>query len=118
MIPLILRIELIVLALFFIAFVINKVNKRKLQMQYSLVWLSLSVGLIIIALFPNLVGVLAYLGGIEASSNLVYLVAIVVLLFILINMTVKLSKQAADIKTMVQISAIHVFLEEQKNDEK
>ncbi|HAL20013.1 MAG TPA: DUF2304 domain-containing protein, partial [Ruminococcaceae bacterium] len=38
-----LRIGLIVLSLIFIVYVFNNVNKRKLQLQFSLIWLLIAL---------------------------------------------------------------------------
>ena len=50
-----LRIGLIVLSLIFIVYVFNNVNKRKLQLQFSLIWLLIALAIIIIAVFPQIV---------------------------------------------------------------
>ena len=48
----ILRAELIVLALVAIVVVIHAVNRRVLQLKYSLIWLLISLCLVAAALFP------------------------------------------------------------------
>lgn len=108
--PLVLRITLIFISLVFIFFVIKKVNSGKLQTQFSLIWLFISAAIIIIALFPQLVYFIANLLKIEASSNLVYLLGIVVILFLLVNITIRMSKQDNDIRIMVQNFGIEEFL--------
>ena len=112
MLPSVLRVELIVFAVIFVIYVINKVNKKKLLLQYSLIWMFIALLIIILAIFPQSVVFIAMLCGIETSSNLVYLIAIVGLLFILVNTTAKLSKQSVDIKKIIQTNAIRVYLED------
>ena len=90
-----LRIGLIVLSLIFIVYVFNNVNKRKLQLQFSLIWLLIALAIIVIAVFPQIVYFAAKFIGIEVSSNLVYLIAIITLMFILINLTMKISKMSS-----------------------
>ncbi len=114
--PLVLRITLIVISLVFILFVIKKVNSGKLQTQFSLIWLFIATGIIVVAVFPQIMYFMARLLKIEASSNLVYLLGVVAILFLLVNITIKLSKHDNDIKSVVQDFGINVFLEEQKND--
>lgn len=116
MMPLILRCLLIVFSILFICYVIKKVNSKKLQTQFSLVWLLIALILIIIAIFPQIVYFTAGLLGIEVSSNLVYLIGIICLMFIQLNLTVKVSKQSDDIKNLVQMFAINTFLEEEKHE--
>ena len=49
----VLRIELIVLAVAAIVIVIHAVNRRVLQLKYSLIWLLISLCLVVTALFPK-----------------------------------------------------------------
>ena len=51
---LLLRIELIILAVAAIVFVVHTVNKRILLLKYSLIWLLISLVLIIAACFPKI----------------------------------------------------------------
>ena len=116
--PVVLRIELIFFALLFMIFVVDKVNKRKLQLQFCVTWLLIAIALIVIAIFPQIVYFVASLSGIETSSNLVYLIGIISLIFILINMTLKVSKQSAEIRKLIQANAIKNFLEEKLGEDK
>ena len=50
----VLRIELIVLAVAAIVIVIHAVNRRVLQLKYSLIWLLISLCLVVTALFPKI----------------------------------------------------------------
>ena len=66
----ILRAELIVLALVAIVVVIHAVNRRVLQLKYSLIWLLISLCLVAAALFPKIAFAVTALVGIETPSNL------------------------------------------------
>ena len=111
-----LRIGLIVLSLIFIVYVFNNVNKRKLQLQFSLIWLLIALVIIVIAVFPQIVYFAAKFIGIEVSSNLVYLIAIITLMFILINLTMNISKMSNEIKNIIQSLSIKDFLENERKD--
>ncbi len=115
MLSTILRVELIILAVVFIAIVIHKVNNRKLLMQYSLIWLFISLVMIVVAAFPQIVVTITQASGIETPSNLVYLIGIVGLMFISINLTAKISRQANDIRLLVQMNAIDTYLREKES---
>lgn len=106
-----LRVEIIALALIFIVLVFRTVNKKKLQMRYSLIWLVISFCLIVIAIFPQIVIGLSALVGIEVPSNLIYLLGIAVLLVIAFFHTVYLSAQADKIKNLVQKISINNYLQ-------
>jgi len=74
-----LRVVLIVFALVFFFEIIKLVSRGKLQLKYSLLWMALSLVLLLCAIFPDLVGFFSGSLGIEAPSNLVFLIAIVAL---------------------------------------
>ncbi|MBR7132980.1 MAG: DUF2304 domain-containing protein [Clostridia bacterium] len=112
--PLVLRITLILISLFFILFVVKKVNEGKLQTQFSLVWLFIAAVIIVIAIFPQIMFFAAGLLRIEASSNLVYLLGIITLLFLMVNLSIKMSKYDNDIRNLVQDFGIYSFLKEQE----
>lgn len=113
----ILRIELIALALVFVVLVVNAVNKRKLWLQYSLMWLLISCGLLVVAFFPGIPEWLAYTMRIEVTSNLVYLIAIFVLVVITFYLTKIVSKQSEQIKTLIQMCSIEMYMTKQKEQE-
>lgn len=108
----VLRIELIVLVLVFVMLVFNTVNKRKLWLQYSLIWLLISFGLLVVAFFPGIFDWLAYFMQIEVTSNLVYLIAIFVLMVITFYLTKIVSKQSEQIKTLIQVCSIERYMSE------
>ena len=114
----VLRVELIILALVFVALVFNAVNKRKLWLQYSLIWLLVSVGLLVTAFFPKILDWLAHLMKIKVTSNLVYLIAIFVLVVITFYLTKIVSKQSEQIKTLIQVCSIERYMNEYKDKEK
>ena len=92
----ILRAELIVLALVAIVVVIHAVNRRVLQLKYSLIWLLISLCLVAAALFPKIAFAVTALVGIE----------IIALLGICFSLTVIVSRQEARIKRLIQILSI------------
>ena len=110
----VLRIEMIILALIFVTIVFRAVNRRKLWLQYSLVWILLSCGLVVIAFFPGVLDYLADFMQIEVTSNLVYLIAVFILVIIAFYLTTIVSKQSDQIKTLIQIYSIEKYMEEHK----
>lgn len=111
-----LRIEMIVLAFVFVVLVFSAVNKRKLWLQYSLVWILLSGGLLVIAFFPGILEWLADFMQIEVTSNLLYLIAIFILVIISFYLTTIVSKQSNQIKTLIQIYSVEKYMSEQKGE--
>ncbi len=110
-----LRVEMIVLALVFITIVFVTVNKRSLQMRYSLIWLLISFAMIVIAFFPQLIMWLSDVVQIQTPSNFLYLLAVFALLMIAFSHTVNLSKQSEKIKRLTQMVSIEKYLQEEKS---
>ena len=88
-----LRAEMIAVALLAVYIIVHNVNRKKLRIQYSFVWLCGALGL-------------------ETPSNLIYLVAILVLMLISFFQTMLLSRQADQIKRLIQIVSIEKFIAE------
>lgn len=113
--PFLLRIEMIVLAVIFLLIVIKAVNRKKLWLQYSLVWIVISALMLIVAIFPGIATWIASTMKIETTSNLIYLLAIFALLILTFSLTVIVSKQSQRIKSIVQMVSIEKYLEKEKN---
>ena len=102
----ILRAELIVLAVVAIVVVIHAVNRRVLQLKYSLIWLLISLCLVVTALFPEIAFAVTALVGIETPSNLIFFLAIIALLGICFSLTIIVSHQESRIKRLIQLLSI------------
>ncbi len=106
----ILRIELILFSVIFLVFVFRTVNKKKLWLQHSLVWIIISCSLILISVFPGIVTWLCKIVEVETPSNLVYLLGIIALLIVSFLHSIVISSQANKIKTLVQMVSIENYL--------
>ena len=116
MLPAALRILLIAVALAFLFVSFLAVSKKWLQMHYSLIWMAVSFGMILLAVFPGILTWLIALLGIKEASNLVFLLGLLVLLAISFSLTILVSKQSLKIRRLTQMLAIVQKLEED-NDE-
>ena len=114
--PLLLRIEMIILSLLMVAIVINLVNKKKMCIQYSLIWIIISLTLIIIAVFPGIVFWLCSLLGIKTPSNLIYLIGIFALLLVSLVQTSIISRQTERIRFLTQIVSIDKYEKRRDKD--
>ena len=108
-----LQIELTVMALAVLMLVVRNVNRRQISVNHSLIWLVVSVGLLIIAVFPKIVWHLCRLTGIETPSNLIYLLGLLFLFFVSFSQTRTISRQAEQIKTLTQIISIEKYTAEE-----
>lgn len=106
----ILRLELIIFSLVFLIVVFKAVNKKKLWLQHSLVWILISCSMILIAIFPKIVTWLCGITGIETPSNLVYLMGIIALIIVTFLQSIIISSQANKIKTLIQMVSIENYV--------
>lgn len=113
---LLLRVEMIVVALLAVFIIVRNVNRKKLRIQYSFPWLLIAAALLVISFFPGLVNWLCGVMGIETPSNLIYLFGIFALLLIVFYQTLLLSRQADRITRLTQIVSIEKFLAEKEGE--
>ncbi len=109
----ILRVEMVLFSIFFLFFVLRTVRKKKLQVQYALIWIVLAIGTFCLAVIPGVAEGLSALVGIETASNFVYLLAILSLLLLTFSLTIIVSKQAQKIKNIIQIVSIKETLKKE-----
>ncbi|MDU6115840.1 MAG: DUF2304 domain-containing protein [Paeniclostridium sordellii] len=108
----ILRVELIIFSIIFLIVVFRAINRKKLWLQHSLVWIFISFSLILISIFPQIVIWLSDVVKIETPSNLVYLFGISALLIVTFLHSIVISSQANKIKKLVQMVSIENYSKE------
>lgn len=101
-----LRIVLLVVSVFFLAFVLFRVRRGKYLLKYSLVWILLSILGVISSVWPGWIYHLAGVCGFTSPSNFVYFVLIALLLISNLVMCGVLSRQETMIKSIVQTVSI------------
>ncbi|MBS5724650.1 MAG: DUF2304 domain-containing protein [Clostridiales bacterium] len=109
-----LRIAMIVLAVGVMVIIFRSVNKKHMRMQYSLVWIIISIALLLLAIFPVFAQWLCLLLGIETPSNLIFLLGILALLLLNFTQTGIISKQSEQIKTLTQALSLHQYAQEKE----
>ena len=93
------------------------VNKKRLWLQYSFLWLSVAAGMLVIAIFPDVVVKITKHTGIQTPVNLIYLVGIIMSMVITFYLTIIISRQSEQIKRLVQVLSIEKYLQEGRKDE-
>jgi len=114
-----LRVEMLILAFAVLLMVFHSINRRRLRVQYSLIWLGISAGMILVAAFPGIVVWLCTLTRIQTPSNLIYLLGILTLLVIVFKQTELISQHTEQIKRLTQELSMekHRAEEQGKHDE-
>ncbi len=106
---LLLRVELILLAALVAGIMVRSVNRNRLRVQYSLPWVFVAAGLLIVALFPGVAFWLCRVTGVETPSNLVYLCGIVILLLITFYQTVLISELSGRVTRLTQCISLELY---------
>ena len=108
------RIILVVISMLSMLNILKRVRKSKLQIEYSIFWIVFSILLILVAVFPQPMFVLAQILGIQSPANMVFLFVIFILLIKLFNMTIEVSQLQYKQQELVQ----KIALDENKKTEK
>ncbi|MBO4862956.1 MAG: DUF2304 domain-containing protein [Eubacterium sp.] len=108
-----LRVLLIVFSLLAFSYVILRIRRSQMQIEYSIFWIIFSLLLIIIAIFPQIIYKCSQLLHIMSAANFVFLFIITVMLIKIFMMTIELSALENKVKDLVQQLAIN---EKKQND--
>ena len=104
--PIVLRVILIASSLAMLAFVIRKVKKSKMQIEYTVFWVLFGVLLLFISLVPQIVYFFAKLIGIQSPTNLVLAFIFFILVIKQFLMTIEISQLEVKIKELVEEIAL------------
>ncbi len=69
----------VVVALAALVLVFELLRRRRLREKYAVIWVVISLGTLVVALFPPLLGWIAALVGIQTPSNLLFFTSLVIL---------------------------------------
>lgn len=108
----IVRIGLLVLGALFIAFVWRAMVKKKVTEANALVWMAFGIGIFVCGLFPGLVIGVADFLGIAYAPTAFFVLAIVVLMFLVFRNSLRLSELDMQVREL----AMHISLLNQENE--
>ena len=101
-----LRVALILGVLLYLAVIFYLLKKKKLSVQFSIIWLFSGVTMLLFALFPYIVYVLGDIVRIINPVNFVFTVEFVFILFILLSLSSAISVYGEKIKRLTQHEAL------------
>lgn len=96
------RIGLIIILVILLLAILNMIRNEKISMRYAFLWIILTVVLLIAAIAPGFLDTLAGWLGFEVTSNMIFVVAIFLLLVISISLTRIVSEQSMSITLLIQ----------------
>jgi hypothetical protein len=100
------RILAAVIAVAFMAMILELIRRDKLQERYSVVWFVAGLGMLAGAAFPGLLGVVADLMGVRDTNVALFSIIMLLLLGLALNFSVIMSRQAAQITRLAQERAL------------
>ena len=83
-----------------------QLRKRRAQIKYILPWLLLDVVMVLVTAFPGILRYFCSLFGIETLSNMLFFFALILLSAVVFSLTLALSRQSAQIRTLTQRLAL------------
>jgi hypothetical protein len=69
----------VIVALAALVLVFELLRRRRLREKYAVIWVVISIGTLVVALFPRLLGGVAALVGIQTPSNLLFFASLIIL---------------------------------------
>jgi hypothetical protein len=105
-----------ILAIAFMALILDLIRRDKLLERYSIVWFLLGIAMLLGAIFPVLLEWLARAMGVRDVTIALFSVTLLVLLALSLNFSVIASRQSKQITRLAQQSAIDGVEEEAEND--
>ena len=114
-----LRIQIIIAVVIILALfvIINMIRKKALELRYALTWLAVGVIVLILDIFPGIMGWMSGAMGIELPTNMLFFMGFCFLLMLVFGLTIKVSKISDEVKRLTQEMAIlqYDIEEKQKN---
>ena len=97
-----LRVFLVICAVVVLAFVVRKIKKAQLSATGSIYWLLLSLGLVVVAVLPQIAFFFSDLLGVQSPSNFVFLAIIALLLIRQFNLQSQVTQLQTKLTALVQ----------------
>lgn len=107
------RIIAAVLALAFMALVLELIRRNRLQERFSVVWFVAGLGMLIGAAFPGLLSLVADAMGVRDTNVALFSIVLLFLLGLALNFSVTMSRQATQITRLAQEQALERAREQQ-----
>jgi hypothetical protein len=111
------RILAAVIALAFMAMILELIRRDRLQERFSVVWFVAGLGMLAGAVFPGLLGFVADAMGVRDTNVALFSIILLLLLGLALNFSVIMSRQAAQITRLAQERALEQAREQARSAE-
>jgi len=100
------RVLAAVIAVIFVAMILELIRRHRLQERYSVIWLLAGVGMLAGAAFPGLLELAADAMGVRDTNVALFSIVLLLLLGLALNFSVIVSRQAEQITRLAQERAL------------
>jgi hypothetical protein len=109
------RILAALIAIAFMAMILELIRRDRLQERYSVVWFVAGLGMLAGAAFPGLLGVVADAMGVRDTNVALFSILLLLLLGLALNFSVIMSRQSTQITRLAQERALEKAREQKKD---
>lgn len=115
-----LKVALIIIVLIYLFCIAKAVKRKNMRIGYLIFWSIIGIILIIALLIPNLVENVSNILGFEMPINMIFSIAIFIILYLIFNLTALISQEQRKNTMLIQeISLLKQRVEElEKGEEK
>lgn len=85
-----------------VVFLVVLLRKRRLREKYATAWIVVALGVCILGAFPGTVESIASIVGVETPSNLLFALALLVLLLVCIQLSVEVTMLEEETRTLAE----------------
>jgi len=89
-----------------VVFLVVLLRTRRLREKYAVTWIVVGVGVAVLGAFPGAVEGLARLVGVQTPSNLIFALALIVLLLVCIQLSAEITTLEEETRTLVEEVAL------------
>lgn len=89
-------------ALLIVTLVVELLRRRFLRGKYAVLWLGLAMGVTVVAVFPEVLGALATLLGVQVPANLLFFGATILLLLVIMQLSYESGRLEEETRTLAE----------------
>ena len=92
-----------------VVFLVVLLRRRRLREKYVIMWIVVALTVCVIGAFPGAVGWIASAVGVETPSNLLFAMALILLLVVCIQLSVEITELEEETRTLAEEVALLRF---------
>lgn len=96
----------IILAIGVMSLILVLLLRRQLAEKYAVLWLLVGAAILILSVFPGLLIALARLLGVAVPSNLIFALAVLLLVGVTLHLSWELSRSESEIRRLAEEAAL------------